>query len=84
MNDRIKTLPKWAQEYIAELQTRIRIDAENRERDSSNVEYLKKLLRKKEDQVEAMVEFFRCAAKGEHEIAKAVERITADFLAPME
>jgi len=78
--DKIAKCPVPVREYIKRLQNQA--DPYNAEiaRLRQKVELLDRLSKKQSAQIEAMVNFFQCAAKGEHEVAKAVQRIVEDFL----
>jgi hypothetical protein len=80
MDEKVARLPAWARDHIRNLATRNEPMAEECARSRAKVVHLEKQLRKRELQIEAMVEMFRCAAKGGNEVANAVKSIVEDFL----
>ncbi len=71
--DRIRYLEIQAEPFTAEI---VRLRREN--------ESIKSMNRRLKDRVDAMVEMFSCAAKGESEIAKAVMKIIDDYITSSE
>jgi hypothetical protein len=79
-NEQIAKLPAWARMHINGLVG----DAEPNRTEFTRLQMEITRLRKQngllQARVDAMVEMFKCAAKGENEIAQAVQRIVEDFL----
>lgn len=84
LEEKIARLPAWVRDHIKYLKGLPAVQTEELARLRKRIEHLEQLDRKRKDQIEAMVNFFQCAAKGEHEVAKAVKTIVEDFLTPME
>lgn len=81
-HEKVDKLPVWARQLIYRLDNAPATLQDEVRQLSGKLEHLKKQYRKQSEQIEAMVAFFQCAAKGENEIAKAVENIVRDFLTP--
>lgn len=77
---KIDKLPSWARQHIKELKLRAEPNVEEIARLRGEVEQLKRINRKRQDQIEAMLHMFQCAAKGGNEVAQAVQRIVDDYL----
>lgn len=80
LEERIARLPAWAREYVKEQQDRVRIANEEPLRLKVVIQRLRDLVRVQQDRIDAMVHMFQCAAKGENEVAKAVQRIVEDYI----
>jgi uncharacterized coiled-coil DUF342 family protein len=78
--ERVAKLPAWAREHVKYLETRSAPLVEEVARMRRKVDELNATVRRKNDQIDAMVEMFKCAAKGGNEVAAAVQRIVEDFL----
>ena len=80
IRDKVARLPAWARELIEELEHRSEPALERATKAEKSVANLQERNHKLENRIEAMVEMFKCAAKGENEIAKAVMRIVEDYI----
>lgn len=80
LDDKISRLPTWVRELIRDLRVRAEPNIEEMVRLRRDVSLLQEQKRQLQDRIDAMVSMFQCAAKGENEIAKAVQRIVEDFL----
>ena len=80
IQEKIARLPLWAREHIKFLQARADPQTEEIIRLRKEVDRLDKAIRRKNDQIGAMVEMFQCAAKGENEVAKAVQGIVEEYI----
>lgn len=80
MDERIQKLPIWAREIISNLEKRPQTLANEVLRLRKRVEHLELVNRKAHNHNDAMIEMFRCAAKGGNEVAAAVQRIVEDYL----
>ena len=79
-NEQIAKLPAWARQHIKELEIKPQMLIGEAARSRKKIEQLEEHNQKLQARVDAMVEMFQCAAKGENEIAKAIERIVQDWL----
>jgi hypothetical protein len=79
-NEQIAKLPIWARVHISKLVDSAEPNTTELTRLRMEIERLRKQNGLLQARVDAMVEMFKCAAKGENEIAKAVQRIVEDFL----
>lgn len=86
LQEKIGKLPIWAKAHIRFLQGRTEDNLLIAEivQLRKEVARLKVDARTQQDRISAMVEFFRCAARGEHEVAQAVQKIVEDFLSTNE
>lgn len=80
MDERIAKLPTWARELIKQLEKKPAELHQQWWQASARVQKLESDIRRKNAQIQAMIAFFQCAAKGENEVAKAVQSIVEDFL----
>lgn len=80
LKDRIARLPAWAREHIKHLEARPEVLAEEVVSLRREVSRLQGVVSRQRDQNNAMVDMFRCAARGGSEIAAAVQRIVEDWV----
>lgn len=78
--EKVKKLPLWAREFVREQQIRAEPQTEELARLRKENEKFQQIIRRQNDRIEAMVQFFQCAAKGGNEVAAAVERIVEDYI----
>ena len=77
---RVEKLPQWARKIIRDLEN-YNLPAINEIAGLRvKVDKLRSMNRKLHSRIAAMVEMFQCAAKGENEVAKAVQSIIEDWV----
>lgn len=76
MDEREKTLPKWAQSLIGDLRTRLASEREHLVKELSTLRPKVTLL---ERQLSALVELLTCAAKGGHREAAEIVRVFESY-----